>query len=134
MGLDNGIIIREPQAIKEDLEKCPCFKWDENDAQNGYMHMAYWRKCWGIRKAILKVLHVDEKGDGEFQIEYDDLPAILRALKPFLKEKIWDEEANSIWQYDEYIDDMVDDYIKLTWLAEYMKTHKDVKVYFYDSY
>ena len=132
MGLDNGIIIKEADAIKEDLLKCPCFEWE--DFERDYQHIAYWRKCWGVRGAILKVLHVDEKGGGEYQIEHDDIPAILRALKPFLKREVWDEEADSIWEYDEYIDTMINIYIRLTWLADYMKDHKDLKVYFYDSY
>jgi len=134
MGLDNGIIIKGANAIKEDLEKCPCFEWDKCDAEQDYQHIAYWRKCWGVRDAILKVLHAPEHGDGEFVVEYDDVPAILRAIKPFLKEKKWEEDGNSIWEYDDFIDTMVDIYIKLTWLADYMNTHKDLQVYFYDSY
>jgi len=135
MGLDNGIIIKDADKIKDDLVKCPCFKWDETDETYGYQHIAYWRKCWGIRGAILKVLHVDDNsGGGDYPIEHDDVPAILRAIKPFLKRSVWDEEADSIWEYDEILDEMIDIYIRLTWLADYMKSHKDLKVYFYDSY
>lgn len=134
MGLDNGIIIKEADAIKEDLLKCPCFEWDEYDEKQGYQHIAYWRKCWGVRNAILSVLHVDDNGGGDYPIEYDDIPPILRKLKEFLKPSKWDEDADSIWEYDEYIDTMINIYIRLTWLADYMKDHKDLKVYFYDSY
>lgn len=133
MGLDNGIIIREADKIKEYLLKCPCFEWDDIDEPYNYQHIAYWRKCWGIREAILGVLHAPQEG-GEYPVEYDDVPAILRALKPFLTREKWDEDADSIWEYDEYLDTMVNTYIRLTWLADYMKDHKELKVYFYDSY
>ena len=134
MGLDNGIIIKEADAIKEDLLKCPCFEWDTIEEKHNYQHIAYWRKCWGVRDAILNVLHVDLNGGGEYQIEYDDVPAILRALKPFLKPTKWEEDGDSIWEYDDCIDTMVNTYIRLTWLADYMDKHRDLKVYFYDSY
>lgn len=131
MGLDNGIIIQECNKIKEDLVKCPCFEWDESDGDE--QHIAYWRKCWGVRNAILGVLHAPQSG-GRFPVEHDDVPAILRALKPFLTRETWDEDGDSIWEYDEYLDTMVNTYIRLTWLKDYMMKHQDLKVYFYDSY
>lgn len=132
MGLDNGIIIKEADKIREDLEKCPCFVWDDIDGNE--QHMAYWRKCWGIRDAILTVLHKDHNSCGEHVVEYDDIRPILKALTPFLGKDHWDDTADSIWEFDEMIDTMVKIYIRLTWLEDYMKTHKDLKVYFYDSY
>lgn len=133
MGLDNGIIIREPETIREDLEKCPTFKWDDIDGKE-YQHIAYWRKCWGIRDAILSVLRKDHNSCGEHVIEYDDIRPIMRALKPFLGKDYWDENADSIWEFDEQVENMVDIYIRLAWLDDYMQKHKDLKVYFYDSY
>ena len=132
MGLDNGIIIKESDKIREDLEKCPCFTWDDIDKDE--QHFAYWRKCWGIRDAILSVLRKDHNSSGEHEVEYDDIKPILKALRPFLSKEYWDENADSIWEFEEQLDDMVNIYIRLTWLSDYMQKHKDLKVYFYDSY
>ena len=132
MGLDNGIIIKESDKIRKDLEKCPCFTWDDIDGNE--QQLAYWRKCWGIRDAILSVLRKDHNSCGEHEVEYDDIKPILKALRPFLSKEYWDENADSIWEFDEQLDNMVNIYIRLTWLSDYMQTHKGLKVYFYDSY
>lgn len=132
MGLDNGIIIQEANLIKDDLLKCPTFVWDKFDGND--QHIAYWRKCWGIRNVILGVLRKDRNSCGDHPLEYDDITPILKALKPFLGKDYWDENADSIWEFEEQLDNMVNIYIRLTWLADYMQTHKDLKVYFYDSY
>ncbi len=130
MGLDNGIMLKG--ATKEDLATCPCFTWDDDNKEE--QEMAYWRKCWGIRAVILKVLHVDSKGDGEFPVDPEDIPAILRGIKPFFSKEYWDDNAESIWEFDEMFDTMVDIYMRLTWLKGYLETHPDAKAYFYDSY
>ena len=135
MGLDNGIIIKEAEALKDEFKSCPCFTWSDDDQKTyGYQEIAYWRKCWGIREAILRVLRKDQNSCGEHLVEYDDVQAIVRALKPFLSKEYWEENADSIWEYESAVDNLIDTILRLSWLDGFMQTHKDLKVYFYDSY
>jgi len=80
------------------------------------------------------VLRKDHNSCGEHLVEYDDVQAIVRALKPFLSKEYWEDNADSIWEYEVAVDNMIDTILRLSWLDKFMQTHKDLKVYFYDSY
>ena len=127
MGLDNGIILECPY---EDFETIPYF--DKHDMDYGDQHLAYWRKCWGIRSAIMRVIH--GKDGEDMPIEAEDIPALIRTLKPFLSRDYWDEEADSIWEYEEHFDNTYKVLLRLEWLKDYLKKNPNVKCYFYDSY
>lgn len=127
MGLDNGIILK---CSDEVFKKIPYYDTDEIGHED--KHLAYWRKCYGIRKAILNKLH--GKDDGDTPIEAEDIPAIIRVLKPFLSKDYWEENADSIWEYEEYFDNLYKILIRLEWLKEYLKNNPNVECYFYDSY
>ena len=127
MGLDNGIIL---ECSKEDFETIPYFNKDDIGTSSN--HLAYWRKCYGIRRAILNILH--GKDEEDTPIELEDIPALIRVLKPFLSRDYWDEESDSIWEYEEYFDDTYKILLRLEWLKDYLKKNPNVKCYFYDSY
>lgn len=127
MGLDNGIILECPD---EDFKKIPYYDKKEIGVQS--KHLAYWRKCWGVRGAIMAVLHAED--NEQTPIEADDIPALIRVLKPFLSRDYWEENSDSIWEYDEYFDLMYEKLVRLEWLKEYLKEHPEVKCYFYDNY
>lgn len=128
MGLDNGIIL---ECSKEDFETIPYFEKDDISKYMGN-ELAYWRKCWGIRRAIITVLHGED--GGETPIEAEDVPALIRALKPFLSKDYWDEESDSIWEYEDHFDNTYKVLLRLEWLKDYLKKNPNVKCYFYDSY
>ena len=69
-----------------------------------------------------------------YPIELEDIPAIIRALKPFLSKDYWEDEAESIWEYEEYFDNMYEILIKLEWLKQNWSNLQIKEVYFYDSY
>lgn len=127
MGLDNGIILK---CSDEVFKKIPYYDIDEIGKED--KHLAYWRKCYGIRKVILNKLH--GKDDGDTPIEAEDIPAVIRVLKPFLSKDYWEENADSIWEYEEYFDNLYMILIRLEWLKEYLKDNPNVECYFYDSY
>ena len=52
----------------------------------------------------------------------------------YLDREYYDENADSIWEYDEYKENIQHSIINLVWLRVYMETHPDVTCYFYDSY
>lgn len=134
MGLDNGIEIRNFK--KDKLNEIPNFiqytKYYNKDADVADIEIAYWRKCWGVRAAILDALHSDE----EYGIEIDreDIPKIIEALIPFFSKEYWNEEADSIWEFEEYFNNMLSIIINLKWLYSYMEDNPNLEVVFYDSY
>ena len=127
MGLDNGIILN---CSDEDYLKFPYP--DTTDLGETFKHIAYWRKCWNIRKDIINGLHYK---DGESNnIDLEDVSALIRILKPYLNENYWNENDDSIWTYEEMFDKTYEILINLEYLKKYMKDNPNVKCEFYDSY
>ena len=128
MGLDNGFICKN---IKRDeipsYVKCP------EDGRDEDIEIAYFRKCWGIRGEIIRLRHVK---DDEYKIpvEKEDIIPIVKILMKYLDREYYDENADSIWEYDEYKENIQHSIINLMWLRVYMEAHPDVTCYFYDSY
>lgn len=136
MGLDNGIILKlANRKIPKDFPESEAWWIDkaEDVAKDGEMHVAYWRKCWGIRGDILSILHAGQEG-GEYPVEAEDLPAIRRALIKYLRPDYWEEKADSIWEFEEMIEPMLNILLNLKWLEGYLKSHPKDSAFFYDSY
>ena len=132
MGLDNGFRLKNVKRhwIPEFVELPFSAKetWDEQDVE-----LVYWRKCWGLRAAVLRVLHA--KPDAyESEVEAEDIPAIIRAITPFMSKEYWEDEGESIWTFEEKFPHLVQDLVNLKWLEGYLKEHPESKCYFYDSY
>lgn len=119
MGLDNGITIKN-------VSEYPKFAPDGK--------VLYWRKCWGLRDAFLNVLDPKNKQEYTFNIEPEDIPALIRAIKPFLSPDYWRENAESIWEYDEMFDTLVENIINLEHLKEFLLNNTNAIAEFYDSY
>lgn len=126
MGLDNGIILK---CSDEEYKKFPYY--DETDLGVEDKHIAYWRKCWSIRRDILNKLH-GKDGDNT-KIDPEDIPAIIKVLKPYLSRDCW-EESETIWEYDEYFDHLYEILVNLEYLKEWFKINPNAECYFYDSY
>jgi hypothetical protein len=127
MGLDNGIYIRNFKEVAP--SKVPWFVMlDGGD-------VCYWRKCWGIRCAIYNALHAEDNGEKyEFKVEEDDIPAIIKELEKFLDKDYWNENADSIWEYEDIRPSLIMQIKNLLWLRQYMLENPKVECYFYDSY
>ena len=128
MGLDNGFICKNIK--RDEIPSYVRLPWDCRDED---VEIAYFRKCWGIRNEILEKLHVK---DDEYKIpvEKEDIIPIVKILMKYLDREYYDENADSIWEYDEYKENIQHSIINLMWLRVYMETHPDVTCYFYDSY
>lgn len=128
MGLDNGFICKNIK--RDEIPSYVRLPWDCRDED---VEIAYFRKCWGIRNEILEKLHVK---DDEYKIpvEKEDIIPIVKILMKYLDREYYDENADSIWEYDEYKENIQHSIINLVWLRVYMETHPDVTCYFYDSY
>ena len=128
MGLDNGFICKNIK--RDEIPSWVKLPWDLIDED---IEIAYFRKCWGIRGEIIRLLHVK---DDEYKIpvEKEDIIPIVKILMKYLDREYYDENADSIWEYDEYKENIQHSIINLMWLRVYMETHPDVTCYFYDSY
>lgn len=136
MGLDNGIILKlESRKIPNDFPETEAWWIDKQEAvdKTGDMHVAYWRKCWGIRGDILNILHAGQEG-GIYPVDAEDLPAIRRAITNYLNPKYYKQHANSIWEYDEMLEPLLGCLLNLKWLERHLKAHPEDSASFYDSY
>jgi len=136
MGLDNGIVLKlSNKKVPEDFPKQEAW-WiepQEEVERRGELHIAYWRKCWDIRNIILGVLHAGQEG-GDYPVEAEDLPAIRRGIIKLLNPKTYEDEADSIWEYEERVESELQILLNLMWLENYLKKHPEDSAYFYDSY
>ena len=128
MGLDNGFICKNIK--RDEIPSYVRLPWDCRDED---IEIAYFRKCWGIRGEIIRLLHVKDDAY-KIPVEKEDIIPIVKILMKYLDREYYDENADSIWEYDEYKENIQHSIINLMWLRVYMETHPDVTCYFYDSY
>ena len=133
MGLDNGFIAR---GIKqEDIPSFVILPFPNQNRDNNEIEIAYWRKCWGLRNEILGVLHSRFEDKYIIDVDAEDFPAIFKIMIPFFSKEYWEENAESIWEFEEAFEfSLLQQFINLKWLYSYMVEHPEVKCYFYDSY
>lgn len=128
MGLDNGVICKN---IKHnDIPTWVKLPWD---LKHEDIELVYFRKCWGIRGEILRLLHAKDD-EYEISVEAEDIIPIVKILMKYLDKEYYDENADSIWEYDDYKENIQHSIINLMWLKVYMEAHLNVTCYFYDSY
>ena len=131
MGLDNGIRIKN--KTKKQLSFWPFhfpFDWESDD---GDTDLCYWRKCWGLREDVLRILGMEEYPDEyEFTLTWKDVRKIRRLIEGYLKHP--DRWDRSIWEFEDMKDCLHEDWRNLIFLEYWMRSHPKETVYFYDSY
>lgn len=130
MGLDNGIILKVNPKNLLNINKL--IKLDTTYDEIPNTMICYWRKCWGIRDAIINKLHFSTNG-GQFKLDAEDIPVIIKLLFTFYGEKEW-SDVDAIWEWEEFKDTLRQQILNLTWLYDYMLANPEAKVYFYDSF
>lgn len=128
MGLDNGIILRDVNPKELVVNKLI----NLDNLEDTSAEICYWRKCWGIRNAIVGKLHFNDNEESKLDVE--DIPVIIKILFDFYGQTEWEEDADSIWEWDEFKDTLRQQIFNLMWLYDYMLKHSDAEVIFYDSY
>lgn len=128
MGLDNGIILRDVNSKELVVNKLI----NLDNLGNTSVEICYWRKCWGIRNAIVEKLHLNDGEESKLDVE--DIPVIIKILFDFYGQTEWEEDADSIWEWDEFKDTLRQQIFNLVWLYNYVLEHPNVEVIFYDSY
>ena len=137
MGLDNGLILhtREPIEIPEELH----FNLSMEDEPLKYSYeLLYFRKCWNIRREVVRALNADYEYCGKAWLTIDEVKKIWWAISEVNHKGAWDDN-DSIWTWDEIKDRLDHSLLALEWLVKFMRQHAGEKepfymVEFYDSY
>lgn len=77
------------------------------------------------------------KGDQDYYYIIDtssQVIEIIKGLVQFMDKEYWEDNANSIWTYDEFKDHLAEDLVNFAFILGYMKQNPDVYLEFYDSY
>ena len=137
MGLDNGLILhtREPIEIPEELH----FNLSMGDEPLKYSYeLLYFRKCWNIRREIVRALNAGYEYCGKAWLTIDEVKQIWWAIHELNHKSAWND-TDSIWTWDEIKDRLDRSLLVLEWLVNFMREHVGDKepfymVEFYDSY
>ena len=129
MGLDNGFICKNIKREDTPAWVKPTWGWEEGFSG---VELVYFRKHWGIRGEILNKLHGNDCAT--ISIEPEDILPIVKILMKYLDKEYYEDNARSIWEYDEAYDNIQESIINLIWLKMHMESHPEVECYFYDSY
>ena len=137
MGLENGLILhtREPIEIPEELH----FNLSMEDEPLKYSYeLLYFRKCWNIRREVIRALNASYEYCGKAWLTIDEVKQIWWAIHELNHESAW-ECGSSIWMYDEIKDRLDRSLLALEWLVNFMREHVGDRepfymVEFYDSY
>lgn len=139
MGLDNGLILVTTNKIQ--MDKLPEYiaiednNWrNENEKYNeGYYYdICYWRKWWNLRHFILSLDNIEKgKVDGEYILDLNHITQIQKKEIEYLCHL---DEWDDYWFPEDVICQLAQDIANLSWLKDYIMSHKFTKIIFYDSY
>lgn len=136
MGLDNGIVIRSNrrQITRDILPSELVYPWDEKFDREG-VEILYWRKNWGLRNEVIHEYPTYENSDWEYIIETPtQVFELIKIIVSFMDKEKWEEDGESIWDYNEILPILQQNIINLAVTAAFMKNNPDVYLLFYDSY
>lgn len=137
MGLDNGVYVKSnkrkitreilPAGIKYPFDK------DYEDSPE----IIYHRKDWGWRTDIMNSFgwRTFSPDQWEFEIETpEQVLDLIELTAKWLDKDRWEEEGDSIWEFDEEKHFLVRDIANLAIIYGFMKENPDIYLEFYDSY
>lgn len=137
MGLDNGWYVKSSKhkLTRADLPVGIRYPFSKDYDEEG-VEVAYARKCWGLRTDLINHIAWDEiKNDYFYIIENPDkLFDVMDIIASWLNEEKWESEGNSIWEYKDIKDTLLNWIINFAFLQEYMRQNPDIYLEFYDSY
>jgi len=133
LGLDNGIIVRSNRrAITRDMLPEELEYPFNRDYDPEEVEILYWRKNWGLRNVVVNTFPDD---DYDYLIETpQQVFELIKIIISFMNKEKWEEDGDSIWDYDEILPILQQNIINLAIIAAFMKNNPDVYLVFYDSY
>lgn len=135
MGLDNGVIVRSThrKLTRAILPEELIYPFDKDYGDDG-IEILYWRKNWGLRNTVVHTFPTDDS-DYYYLIETpQQVFELIRIIVYFMNKETWEEDGDSIWDYDEILPILQQNVINLAIIASFMKNNPDVYLVFYDSY
>lgn len=135
MGLDNGLYIKS-DVRKITREMLPegiffPFEYDYDDV----VQVLYWRKYWGVRNEVMRTFGWYDGDSGYYEL---DTPAkvmrFIEIVASWLNEERWEEDGDSIWEYNEVRLSLIHNIINLSIIYTLMESNPDIYLIFYDSY
>lgn len=133
LGLDNGIDLHIKNV--ENYQKAYKLFKHEEWYKPGEVEVCYWRKCYCIRNAILRVVDTQVTNEYEYPVTLDNIDDIIKSFKYFLHKHEWEYEADTIWEWDKWTRrNQARNLIGLYRLKHWLKKHPEDTAYFYDSY
>jgi hypothetical protein len=133
MGLDNGIYVvsNKREITKDMLPNIISYPWSSDYKP---VEIAYFRKYWGMRNEILREFQETDK-EGYTLIETpDQVKKLIGILGSWLNKEKWDTEGDSIWEYEDAANNIIQVIINLSAVYTFMLDNPDVYLKFYDSY
>lgn len=134
MGLDNGINVksRHRALTREMLPDEIKYPFDDDYGEG--IEILYHRKDWGLRNAFIHYFG-GENDDCYYEIETpSQVFDLIGIIVSFMNKETWEDEGDSIWEYDEILHTLQRDIMNLAIIAAFMKSNPDVYLEFYDSY
>ena len=127
MGLDYGVVLRTNLEVDY-----PFKEWDWRTDKQEY-DICYWRKFWGFRNAVVTEFHQTEEC-ADIPLNAEKVGKLRCILEEFLDREFYEDNADSIWDYEEYLFHNIECCENLAWLQNFLEEHPDEKFCFYDSY
>lgn len=126
MGLDNGVVLRT--RIEHDIS--PYFDWRDDPDE---CDVCYWRKFWGFRNKV--VTEFGQKEDcSDIPLDAEGVGKLRCILEEFLDRDYYEDEGDSVWEYEEYLIHNINCLKNLEILQNFLEEHPNEECYFYDSY
>ena len=128
MGLDNGVIVRSThrKLTRAMLPEELIYPFDKDYEDDG-IEILYWRKNRGLRNAVVNTFPIEDESDCYYLIETSQqVFELIRIIVSFMNKETWEEDGNSIWDYDEILPILQRDIINLAIIASFMKNNPDV--------
>ena len=136
MGLDNGFYVKsnKRQITREMLPAGIIYPF-ENDYDNN-VEIIYHRKDWGWRDSIMVAFGwmTAPENQWKFELTPSKVLRMIELTASWLDRERWENEGNSIWEYDEIRKVLIRDISNLAIIYGFMLENPDVYLEFYDSY
>lgn len=138
MGLDNGVVVRSSKRpVTRDMLPNELVYPFEKEYIAGEVEIIYWRKNWNLRNAVLNSNAVLPTKANKYEFSIDTPAQVfefINIIVSFMNKETWEENGDSIRDYDEILPILQRDVMNLAIIASFMKNNPDVYLVFYDSY
>ena len=122
------------QITRDMLPSELVYPWDEKFDREG-VEILYWRKNWGLRNEIVNTFRPKDNNEYLYLLETPkDVFTLIKIIVSWMDKNKWEENGNSIWDYDAILPILQRDIINLSIAYVVMKNNPDIYLEFYDSY